>query len=490
MVQALALTQTFRVESSIELSSRQSSGAKPKRLQKTPSKSELEQILHRRSSLHAEPNIPQQIDRDTSTSPSRHGPTEYETLLEIVKEQAHILGSLATHRQKDEQKYDHEQPVAGLKDIPSVEMDHHRHSPFPSLRDIAVSPIPRPASPDRTCQNCISHQAQLLATSQEIERLQQSVSQHQEAYRVSATLEHQNQQLSAKITELEDAATRQSEFLETVVQSCGKFESTLGTRDEQVRELGRRIEALHRAHARELGAQNSQIGRLEREIKQERFVSRKSRDIIEDWKRYLSLHAHHLSWRPLCVCVHSCLESLDEMGPVDFELEPIDGLLSRYMSKLKKEILDQACKIKHLEKERDRFKLARERYLVQLDRKDEDLKSVKLKLRDADDTADILRRERDSAAASGRDAAVALTRITEAAEYKYTQLERELRETVQSSSATIQKLRENEGDTLARAQRRAEELLAENSQLSISLSELKRRKGLFEYGLDGHLAPI
>jgi hypothetical protein len=60
-----------------------------------------------------------------------------------------------------------------------------------------------------------------------------------------------------------------------------------------------------------------------------------------------------------------------------------------------------------------------------------------------------------------------------------------LRSTIESSSLTIQKLREEEGSNVARAMRRAEELLTENSDLTVSLSELKRRKGLYEYGLDG-----
>jgi hypothetical protein len=46
-------------------------------------------------------------------------------------------------------------------------------------------------------------------------------------------------------------------------------------------------------------------------------------------------------------------------------------------------------------------------------------------------------------------------------------------------------MRDEEGINVARAQRRAEELLTENSELSVSLSEIKRRTGVFEYGLDG-----
>jgi hypothetical protein len=110
---------------------------------------------------------------------------------------------------------------------------------------------------------------------------------------------------------------------------------------------------------------------------------------------------------------------MDEIEPVDIQQSSLDGLLSRHIKSLRNDIFKLNHKVKILTKHECDNQVLTQRFRLQLDKKDVELKMAKEKLLESDNTHETLRRERDSSVSMAKDSSIALVKMTSDFEYKH-----------------------------------------------------------------------
>jgi hypothetical protein len=135
------------------------------------------------------------------------------------------------------------------------------------------------------CEKCFEFEGKVEDATASISVLQDEIQRHKESDRKSDALARQNRELIDQIREIQEASTKQEVYFQSVVAACETFEKNAKNKSADVEALTTKMKEMSTGFDSSLERKDNQMDALKREIKRERVISKKSRNIIDDWKR-------------------------------------------------------------------------------------------------------------------------------------------------------------------------------------------------------------